>query len=1072
MPSFPFADKPVLPQSRDGSKLQQRKSDILRIGEIERERQWRKLIMIPSESICHPGAAVVLSSEMGHVYAEGLPGPILCREPREVTADDALFQGWQTRLSDRRFYKGTVNANRVELIAQARIAEVFANLKGSPKADEIYVNVQALSGAAANLAIYEALLKHGDRMMGLDLSHGGHLTHGSRFNFSGKTYEVQSYGIDPATRKLDYDRIRARVKEFTPNILIGGASSYPWDFDWAALRSIADEVGAYLLADIAHLSGMVAAGECNNPLPHAHVVMFTTHKTLCGPRGAVILTAMPDLAKKIDMAVFPGMQGGPHMNSIAAIGRLFELILEGYEDFCAFQLKTLANATFFADCLKEEGFAIEYGGTNTHMLLVDLKKLPVKGETYLDGEIASRLLEVAGIVCNKNVLPGDEKASRASGLRFGLPWLTQRGVTRAQLREIAGIIKAALERVETVFVWSPPGEKKCRGRLPAGVLETCAQRALAIAEALPYPPKPAQSREAGRRRTKLEGRSALVLRGESVRLALEELLTARMPVDGSPVHAQMLRADGTEIDDVVAAQLECDGMRERWLMLVHEERLQAVRRWLEGLSDGYLLFDNSDLQQKLHGPFVAEEIDAASLPDSIVNAVKALPEEPSVSLTKPFFIGQRVLFGAGNLLPKEKYEYKPQELPLRRTVLNRLHHELGAKMAPFAGWEMPIQYATGILAEHRAVRTAAGLFDVSHMSVLEVSGPDAQPFMEALTVNCVAHLGPGDAQYSSLLYVDGTHVDDIYVYRVERDRYMIVVNASNAERVKDWIAAVSSRRYVIDEAMPAKQMDGRVSFRDLREAGPDSLIDLAFQGPLSRHVLQLIADTTEDRARIERVAPNTITSVKLATLPVHVGRTGYTGERIGFEIYVHPDNAPKLWNALLEAGKPLGVLPAGLGARDSTRVEAGLPLFGHDLEGEYSISLTEAGYGFIVRLHVPFFIGRNRYMARAARSRRHLLRLRGIGRRTLRPGHLILDDSGKVAGQVTSFAYIHPDMTFVLLACVDEAYDPTPGASVRGLRLTLDKFDGTIDGRNLVELTALTRFPEDEERDSSPNRYV
>ncbi len=1060
MPSFPFANKP-----------DPRKSDILHIGEDERERQWGKLVMIPSESICHPAAAAVLAGEMGHVYAEGLPGPILCHEPREAAADDALFQAWQTRLSDRRFYKGTINANRVELIAQARIADVFAKLAGSPKSDDIYVNVQALSGTVANLAVYEALLKHGDRMMGLDLSHGGHLTHGSKFNFSGKTYDVQSYGADPKTRMLDYDQLRARVKEFKPNILIGGTSSYPWDFDWAALRSIADDVGAYLLADIAHLSGMIAAGLLNNPLPHAHVVMFTTHKTLCGPRGAVILTAIPDIARKIDLAVFPVMQGGPHMNSIAAIGRLFELILEGYEDFCEFQRKTLANAAFFAQCLKDEGFALEYGGTNTHMMLVDLKKLPVKGETFLDGEIASRLLEIAGIVCNKNVLPGDEKASHASGLRFGTTWLTQRGVTREQLREIASIVKATVERVETMLVWSPPGERKCRGRLPAGVLETCAKRTLAIAEALPYPPKSVQ-RETARRRTKLEGRSALVLRGETVRLALEELLTARLPLDGSPVRAQMLRTDGTEIDDVVAAQLEPDGARDRWLLLVHEERLQAIRRWLDGLSDGYLLFDGADLQKKVHGPFVAEEIDAASLPDSFVEKVKSLPVEPKVDFTKPYFIGQSAPGATAKLPAKKRYEYKPQELPLRKTALNYLHHQLGAKMAPFAGWEMPIQYPTGILAEHRAVRTAAGLFDVSHMSVLDVSGPDAQPFMEALTMNCVAHLAPGDAQYSSLLYADGTHVDDIYVYRIERDRYMIVANASNAERVKDWVAAVLSRKYVIDDENAAKEIDGRAAFRDLRDAGAHSLIDLAFQGPLSRHVLRLIADTAEDRARIERVAPNTIASVKLAGLPAHIGRTGYTGERIGFEIYVHPDNAAKLWDTILTAGKPLGVLPVGLGARDSTRVEAGLPLFGHDLEGDLGISLTEAGYGFIARLHVPFFIGRNRYIQRAAKSRRHLIRLRGIGRKTLRAGHVILDDSGKPAGQVTSFAYVHSDMTFVALACVHAAYDPAPGSAVRGLRVAPDKFDGSADERSLVDLTALTRFPEDEERDSWPKRYA
>ena len=335
MTSFPFAGTP------DSAK-----SDILRIAEAERARQWRRLIMIPSESICHPAAAEVLNGELGSIYAEGLPQPVLCHDPRGAADDEALFQAWQTRLSDRRYYKGTVNANRVELIAHRAIAQVFAMLDGSPPAEEIHVNVQPLSGAAANQAVYEALLQPGERVMGLDLSHGGHLTHGSIFNFSGKRYEVHSYGIEENTRRLDYARIRERARESKPRIIIGGASAYPWDFDWAALRGIADEVGAYLLADIAHLAGMVAAGVLNNPLPHAHVITFTTHKTLCGPRGAVMMTTLPEIAKRLDTAVFPGLQGGPHVNSIAAIARLFELILEDREGFVRFQRSVVENTSF------------------------------------------------------------------------------------------------------------------------------------------------------------------------------------------------------------------------------------------------------------------------------------------------------------------------------------------------------------------------------------------------------------------------------------------------------------------------------------------------------------------------------------------------------------------------------------------------------------------------------------------------------------------------------------------------------------------------------------------------------
>ena len=373
MSSFPFAREP------DAAR-----SGILAVTLAERERQWRKLIMIPSESICHPEAAAVVSSDLGNIYAEGLPQPILNHDPRDSALDCARFGSWQTRLSDRRFYKGTVNANRAELIAQGRIAEVFASLDGSPRADDIQVNIQPLSGAAANLAVFEALLEPGDTFMGLDLSHGGHLTHGSQFNVSGKTYRVHSYGVDPETRRLDYGKIAELARDCRPKLLIGGASAYPWDFDWAALRSIADEVGAWLLADVAHLAGLIAGSVLANPLPHAHVVTFTTHKTLCGPRGAAIVTADPDLGRAMDLAVFPGMQGGPHMNSIAGIARLFELILEDREGFGAFQQEVVENTATLGRCLQEQGFALEYAGTNTHMLLVDLKPFEVAGEGGLD----------------------------------------------------------------------------------------------------------------------------------------------------------------------------------------------------------------------------------------------------------------------------------------------------------------------------------------------------------------------------------------------------------------------------------------------------------------------------------------------------------------------------------------------------------------------------------------------------------------------------------------------------------------------------------------------------------------
>jgi glycine hydroxymethyltransferase len=1052
---FPFAADP------DPSE-----SAILNIVDTERERQWRQLIMIPSESICHPAALELLCSEFNNVYAEGLPQPLLCHDPRESALDEERFWSWQARLSDRRFYKGTVNANRVELLAQKAIADVFAKLPGSPPSDEIFVNVQALSGAAANQAVYVALLEPGDRVMGLDLAHGGHLTHGSQFNFSGKRYEAQSYGVDESTRRLDYDRIRRQALEWRPKLLIGGASGYSWDFDWAALRRIADEVGAYLLADIAHLAGLVAGGVAKNPVPHAHVVTFTTHKTLCGPRGAVILSADGEIGRKLDSAVFPGLQGGPHVNKMAAIGRLFELILSDRETFCAYQKRVVENCQYFAECLTKEGFTLEYRGTNTHMVLVDLKQFSVDGPAPLDGEIAARLLELAGIVCNKNVLPGDPDGAHASGLRFGLPWLTQRGVTQTQLREIANVVKTVLQPIRTFSVWTPSAEEKCRGRIAGGVIEAAEERTLAIAEALPWPPRP-PANPPKTVNAVVGDRTALLLRGDKVRLALGEMLTARLPVDGSPVRTKMLRSDGCEISDVTVAELPRQGREERWALLVPSAKADEVMAWVRQLSEGYLLFDSGDLQRKVPGPTVVEKLDASAVPESVKQFAGKLEADP----TKPSFIGQPAVYATAKPLAKPAYEYVAQEVPLRRTVLNERHKALGAKMAPFAGWEMPIQYPSGIAAEHSAVRTAAGLFDVSHMSAFEFSGPHALEFLEGLLANAVSKLDPGEAQYSCVMYPEGRLTDDVYLYRLERERFMLISNAANAERVKDWVGAVNGGEALIDLEMPGKRLDGPVAFRALRDAGKDSLVGMAFQGPLSLKVLQELAESRADKWALAHMAMNTIISARLAGLPTRVARTGYTGERLGFEIYVHPDKAGELWDAILETGRPLGVLPAGLGARDSTRVEAGLPLFGHDLEGDLGISPTEAGYGFTVQLHVPFFIGRNKYMARAAQSRRHLLRLRGQGRKTLRPGHIILNGDSKLVGEVTSFAYAHEDMTFFILACVDAAFRPMPGGKVVGLRTTKDKFIGSADPQSAVELEVLPRFPDDAERDSWIERY-
>jgi len=274
--------------------------------------------------------------------------------------------------------------------------------------------------------------------MGMDLYQGGHLTHGSEFNLSGQRYRVVSYGVDPQTERLDYDVIRDLAREHRPRVIVAGYTSYPWAPDWGAFRSIADEVGAYLMADIAHTAGMAAAGVYPNPLGVAHVTTFTTHKTICGPRGAVVMTTDEGLAQAIDAAIFPGEQGGPHVNKFAALAVAFRIAQT--EEFRRLQRQIVANASALAKALAKRGLRLAYGGTDTHLLLIDLESIPSDTGFPLWGEPAVRILDLAGIVANKNTIPGDTETSLATGVRLGTPWATQRGLDEADMDALAELI--------------------------------------------------------------------------------------------------------------------------------------------------------------------------------------------------------------------------------------------------------------------------------------------------------------------------------------------------------------------------------------------------------------------------------------------------------------------------------------------------------------------------------------------------------------------------------------------------------------------------------------------------------
>ena len=329
-------------------KLAELDPDVFGLTQLEQERQARKLILIPSESTAPLAVREALGSAFQNIYAEGYPD----EEMRWMTEDEILDYparlAHYRRSGDPRYYKGVEYADVVELLARRRAAEAFA--ANGYSADQIYVNVQALSGAPANNAVYQALLNLGDTVMGLNLLHGGHLSHGSSVNRSGKWFKAVHYSIDDNER-LDYGAIRKLALEAKPKLIIAGYSSYSWVPDWKKFREIADEVGAYFLADISHIGGLVAAGVVASPIGIAHVVMSTTHKSLDGPRGAVLLTTYPDIAKKIDKAVFPGEQGGPHINVSAALALTFKLAQT--KQFKKLQAQTIKNAASDGGSIQE-----------------------------------------------------------------------------------------------------------------------------------------------------------------------------------------------------------------------------------------------------------------------------------------------------------------------------------------------------------------------------------------------------------------------------------------------------------------------------------------------------------------------------------------------------------------------------------------------------------------------------------------------------------------------------------------------------------------------------------------------
>ena len=386
-------------------KLKDFDSEVYASCERELKRQQHNIELIASENIVSEGVLLAAGSVLTNKYAEGYPG--------------------------KRYYGGCVYVDEVEEIARSRAKLLFG---------AEHANVQPHSGANANLAVFYALLKPGDTVLSMSLAHGGHLSHGSPVNISGNYFNIVPYGVSDETQQIDFDEVRRLALEHKPKLILAGASAYPRTIDFAKFREIADEVGAYLMVDMAHIAGLVAAGLHPSPVPYADVVTTTTHKTLRGPRGGLIL-CKEQYAKQIDKAIFPGTQGGPLMHIIAAKAVAFGEALT--DEFKAYQKQIVKNASVLADSFKKEGVDLVSGGTDNHLMLLDLRNCSITGK-----ELEHRLDEVH-ITANKNAIPNDPQSPFiTSGLRIGTPAVTSRGFKEPEMELIAGWVKRVITDFE------------------------------------------------------------------------------------------------------------------------------------------------------------------------------------------------------------------------------------------------------------------------------------------------------------------------------------------------------------------------------------------------------------------------------------------------------------------------------------------------------------------------------------------------------------------------------------------------------------------------------------------------
>ena len=976
--------------------------DVYELIQLEAERQARKLILIPSESTAPMAVREALSSAFQNIYAEGYPEEATRWMSEEEILDYPARLGDYRRNGDPRYYKGVEYADVVEALARRRAAETFA--ANGFGVDQIYVNVQALSGAPANNAVYQALVPLGETIMGLNLLHGGHLSHGSSVNRSGKWFKAVHYTVDENER-LDYEKIREQALETKPKLIIAGYSSYSWIPDWKKFRAIADEVGAYFLADISHIGGMVAAGVIPSPVGIAHVVMSTTHKSLDGPRGAVLLTTDAAIAKKIDSAVFPGEQGGPHVNVFAALALTFKLAQT--RQFKKLQEQTIKNAQAMANQFQKRGLRVPFGGTNSHLVNVDTTTVKSPEGIPLTGDQAARILDIVGIVVNRNTIPGDKNSRDPSGIRLGTPWITQRGFKEKETRELTDIMADVLLACAPHAVDTVRKGRQRRAKIDFNLLNDARLRVRKLAEKAGIDFKYKKSGYPHfyyiDDKFKAKDNAVFELTGARTRQVLD--YAASSDLSGLTKGQSQATTIATPRGVVKGTIINVD--EQTYQLSVPVGKASLVATWLRDLSDGYTSFkldgEKDFSEKRLPGPFAVEQVKKAKRAWS--KTAKAVSED------KPYFIG---ISSEVQKEPLPPFHWDEREEPVKFTALHDTHKSMGAKMVPFAGWDMPVWY-TSVVEEHLTTRQAAGLFDVSHMGVYEVRGPDAASFLDTICANDCGGLEPGESLYSQFLTPDADVIDDTLVYRRAPDKFLVVVNASNDDKDRTWFESVRDGEVCIDNTRPwARTYGYQADLRDLRDprSGDDMRVDIALQGPKSRDVLLAMGVDAETRTQVMKLKRTELCDAKIGGFDLIVSRTGYTGEKMAFELFVHPERAADFWNAVLKAGEPFGVKPVGLGARDSLRTEAGLPLYGHEMGlgsgkfGHRDLGVAEGGFGSYVKPYKPWFIGRDTYVAREQDRKGVVVRFRFDEQRVrmAHNGDPVVNGNGERIGWVTSCA--------------------------------------------------------------------